>query len=501
MLGEVSCSALGGMAARKPAGSRFALAAAVLASLCSAAQPSAAATEGRVVFLMMVKPCFLSEPLWVAYVKGQPRHQFGFLLHHDAEPEAKQRGFTGPAAQEAMVVGREVHHFEHAGGSRYSLGLAKQGLLMAIHALDKFPDAQCFVLVSDSHLPLVPFQALRRQLMRPRQDGSQDVACMNVPIVKRKVEELDAWFPAPKWSPMKMCQWFMMSRKVVARVAPRFAAAATWFERHRWGNKTYRRFKAPDEWLVAEVLSYIYSLPENQEVHVYGNDFDPKGSPTNPASSIAYLEPQADHPIISRCNCPGTVAFFDMDYECFVNFKRYAYCRKENKWRTASKLRELKKGTPVCPLLSSPYVVDHVDLGESFNKGRPTSLHPDVLTYLSRTQVYQSWANCTSPESSVHSDMKRLWRLVQLENGPVLFARKILFDAWAPETVNGTKASCGDRKATAAARFAESEWMKNGDLGASDPPPIGTGRAEYDTWGKEVRGIKYDPRTGQELAP
>ena len=459
-----------------------------------AAPPSSAgaAADGRIVFLMMVKPCFLAEPLWLEYIKGQPRDQFGFLLHHDRDPGDDMRGFASKEAQGTVAAGENVHHYAGSSGAagRYSLGLAKQGLAMAVHALDKFPDAYCFVLVSDSHLPLVPFATLRDQLLRPRADGSGDIACINVPIIKRNASALNTAYPTPKWAPMKMCQWFFLTRKVLQVVAPSLNDAATWFHQHRWGVKGYRKMKAPDEWFTSEVISYIYSLPENQHLHVYDHDSDTDytKSTTNPASMINYKAPHPLQPMTAFCACPGSAIVFDMDLACFVNFKDFRSCRSQKK---APRLRELARGTPLCPLTSSPYVIDHKPLGEGFNEGRPITFHPNVLTYLSRKEVYNNFKSCLSPDDSLvagGNDLKPVWRLYQLYDGPVLFARKIRFSEWAPME----NSTCRDRKAQFKAKFDASAWMQNNDLDPAHTKAIGAGRSELLKWGKLVAPYLYN---------
>lgn len=190
--------------------------------------------EGQVVLLMMVRQCFLAESLWLEYFKGHPKSHYGLLLHHDQAPEGgpSTLGFAGAAATEAgLVVGDQVHHFENdEKAERFSVSLAKQGIKMALHALEKFPNGTCFVLVSDSHLPLVPFQELRRQLLRTRLDGSGDVACMNVPVMKKPPSALDTPIGGDARSRPKMCQWFQITRTVLEVLKPHWKIASNWFQ-------------------------------------------------------------------------------------------------------------------------------------------------------------------------------------------------------------------------------------------------------------------------------
>jgi hypothetical protein len=159
----------------------------------------------RIAFLFILPSCFYQEPLWHEYFRGEPAEDYMIVVHqqssslNEATATYSSIAFQGAEAREA--VAGPIHYVPSlSDAARYSLSLARVGGLLMRQAYFSQSDAECFVLMSDTTVPLMSLPNLRELMI----DGNGK--CISSINVVTPGEE----------NVMKQSQWLVLSREELA---------------------------------------------------------------------------------------------------------------------------------------------------------------------------------------------------------------------------------------------------------------------------------------------
>ncbi len=140
---------------------------------------------------------------------------------------------------------------------RFTPSLSRTGLLLAKNAYIVDPSATCFILLSETHIPLIPLSELRQMLLR--RDGNGNWSCRS--NLRPKIN-------IPDGIPVKIGQWFVASRWHIKLLVEHNSAETEAVEKYRKLKKDLERgifffppgkLGAPDEMVVATALSSVLS--------------------------------------------------------------------------------------------------------------------------------------------------------------------------------------------------------------------------------------------------
>lgn len=241
---------------------------------------------GRISFLFLAYSCFYLEPVWLKYFEGVPRDQFSIVVHHD--------GLTAPAGKRGLDVKNLTSTFAAFSGmfDAYNIGGGKEAReatrityipvtepsarfsnALAISQYEAFVEAhkdkenECFVLVSDTTVPLLSFKDLRALWLDENGKCRRSSA-----ILTEKTNCGQYLTKSSTWAVLPRAQVDMMAaadREYVMSILLDIRSFLKYGKAH--GYKYYNdtcsteRRGAIDEFMIPTLLSTLYTLPENAE--------------------------------------------------------------------------------------------------------------------------------------------------------------------------------------------------------------------------------------------